>query len=77
MRKEVSWKTEYKVGGGRGGGGVGTAGNHRSKAGKVRQKDRSWARKKDGEETGVGVGWGAQKQESEAEIRLGWGSRVG
>ena len=38
MRKEVVWKTEYKVGGG---GGGGTAGNHRSKAGKVRKKDRS------------------------------------
>ena len=35
MRKEVVWKTEYKVGGG---GGGGTAGNHRSKAGKVRKK---------------------------------------
>ena len=42
MRKEVVWKTEYKVGGGGGGGGGGgTAGNHRSKAGKVRKKDRS------------------------------------
>ena len=45
----------------------------------MRQKDRSWARIKDREETGVegGVGAGAQKQESGAEIRLGWDSRVG
>ena len=73
MRKEVGWKTEYMVGGG--GGGGDTAGNHRSKAGKVRQKDRSWARIKDREETGVEGR--AQKQESGAEIRLGWDSRVG
>ena len=62
------------------GGGGGTAGNHRSKAGKVRQKDRSWARIKDREETGVegGVGGGgAQKQESGAEIRFVWDSRMG
>ena len=38
---------------------MGTAGNHRSKAGKVRQKDRSWARIKDREETGVEGGVGA------------------
>ena len=35
MRKEVVWKTEYKVGGG---GGGGTAGNHRSKGRKSEKK---------------------------------------
>ena len=38
MRKEVVWKTEYKVGGG---GGGGTARNHRSKGRKSEKKDRS------------------------------------